>query len=271
MLSQLLLGRLSEEIWQRCMREDPAHTGDVPLTWPPFYSSKMLNQISVGQQFAEENLWLTPLNQFVDYGAQRFREWFFQILDVPDAEAQFNADEYLDHSLPHKPIIYISPNEIYSMHSLVLQNLDAITSGSRDPLRMLLSELGGAPLPASAELDQARQGEIAMTLKGKLDQMDDPQTEEKALFASTKRCVLYLLKVQPADNLLQALIDEVTAEHEEAWASVIHEEFRVSQVRHSQSSPNLGGSAVEDLSRYVSLLVLPSRSETVCTVSPSAS
>ena len=208
----------------------------------------MLNQISVGQQFTEENLWLTPLNQFVDYGVQRFREWFFQILDVPDAEAQFNADEYLDHSLPHKPIIYISPNEIYSMHTLVLQHLEAITHGSRDPLKLLLGELGGAPLPASAELDQARQGEIAMTLKGKFDPMDDSKSEEKALFAEAKRCVLYLLKVQPAENLLEALIDEVTPLHEEAWAMVIREELTAKQARHVQSSPNLAGSVTEDLS-----------------------
>lgn len=209
----------------------------------------MLNQISVGRQFAEENPYLSPLNEYIAYGSERFRSWFFSVLDVPDAETQFSADEYLDHSLPHKPIIYISPNEIYSMHSLVLQNLDAIADSNRDPLRVLLGELGGAPLTASAELDQARAGEIAMTLKGKFEEEDDPNSEEKALFGATKRYVIYLLKVQPGQTLLEILIDEVTAYHEEAWQMVLSEELatdRVQAARRLKDSPHLV-SAVEDV------------------------
>jgi Ras GTPase-activating-like protein IQGAP2/3 len=113
---------------------------------------------------------------------------------------------------------------------------------------VLLGELGGAPIAASAELDQARQGEIAMTLRGKFEQMDDPKTEEKALFAATKRYVLYLLKVQPADNLLQALIAEVTPEHEEAWAMVVREELAAAQQSGQTSgSPNPNSGIMEDL------------------------
>lgn len=207
----------------------------------------MLNQISVGRQFADENPYLAPLNEYVSYGTQRFRDWFFSVLDVPDAEIQFNADEYLDHSLPHKPIIYISPNEIYSMHTLILQHLEAITEGNHDPLRVLLSELGGAPLQASAELDQARAGQIEMTLKGKFETVDDPQGESKALFAATKRYVLYLLKVQPAANLLQALVEEVLPVHEEAWAMVLREEFAINRAHAAANrTPNLNAS-IEDV------------------------
>jgi Ras GTPase-activating-like protein IQGAP2/3 len=219
----------------------------------------MLNQVSVGKLFAEENPYLAPLNEYINLCTHRFQDWFFQVLDVPDAETQFSADEYLDHSLPHKPIIYISPNEIYSMHSLVLQNLDSITEGSRDPLRALLGELGGAPLPASAELDHARAGEIAMTLKGKFDHVQDPHSEEKALFAATKRYVLYLLKVQPADNLVVALIEEVTPQHEEAWMMVVREELASTSAqmeRRVNSSPNLGsGPAMEDVRGCVAPIV----------------
>ena len=215
--------------------------------------SKMLNQVSVGKLFADENPYLAPLNEYVNLCTHRFRDWFFQVLDVPDAETQFNADEYLDHSLPHKPIIYISPNEIYSMHALVLQNLDSITDGARDPLRALIAELGGAPMPASAELDQARAGEIAMTLKGKFETVDDPHSAEKALFAATKRYVLYLLKVQPAENLLAALVDEVTPQHEEAWDMVVREEFQATaaqMAKRSNSLPNLSGPGMEDVTGY---------------------
>lgn len=214
----------------------------------------MLNQVAVGRHFAEENPYLAPLNEYVSYGRQRFRDWFFSVLDVPDAETQFNADEYLDHSLPHKPIIYISPNEIYSMHSLVLQHLDTIAESQRDPMRALVAELGGAPQQngaGSTELEQARAGEIPLELKGKLAELHDPRSGEKALFAATKRYVLYLLKVQPAENLLMALIEEVTPQHEEAWEMVVREEVAASgkaqMAKRSNSSPNLSGPSMEDI------------------------
>ncbi len=42
--------------------------------------------------------------------------------DVPDAESYFYAHEFLDVTVQPKPI-YITPNEVYTMHSLLLQHL----------------------------------------------------------------------------------------------------------------------------------------------------
>ena len=98
-----------------------------------------------------------------------------------------------------------------------------------------------------------------MTLKGKFDHVQDPHSEEKALFAATKRYVLYLLKVQPADNLLVALIEEVTPQHEEAWMMVVREELASTSAqmeRRVNSSPNLGsGPAMEDVRGCVAPIV----------------
>ena len=43
--------------------------------------------------------------------------------DVPDAETHYHAHEFLDVTVQPKPI-YISPNEVYSMHSMLTNNLD---------------------------------------------------------------------------------------------------------------------------------------------------
>ena len=92
-----------------------------------------------------------------------------------------------------------------------------------------------------------------MTLKGKFETVDDPHSAEKALFAATKRYVLYLLKVQPAENLLAALVDEVTPQHEEAWDMVVREEFQATaaqMAKRSNSLPNLSGPGMEDVTGY---------------------
>ena len=47
------------------------------------------------------------------------------VADVPDAETQYHAHEFLDVTVQPKPI-YISPNEIYTMHGLISQHLDEL-------------------------------------------------------------------------------------------------------------------------------------------------
>lgn len=45
------------------------------------------------------------------------------VADVPDAETQYHANEFLDVTVQPKPI-YISPNEVYAMHGLLAQHID---------------------------------------------------------------------------------------------------------------------------------------------------
>lgn len=47
------------------------------------------------------------------------------VAEVPDAESHFHAHEFLDVTVQPKPI-YITPNEVYAMHSLLAQNLDIL-------------------------------------------------------------------------------------------------------------------------------------------------
>ena len=47
------------------------------------------------------------------------------VADVPDAETQYHAHEFLDVTVQPKPI-YISPNEVYAMHGLLAQHIDRL-------------------------------------------------------------------------------------------------------------------------------------------------
>jgi len=99
--------------------------------------SKVLSQIVTGHEFDDTQPSYVPINDFVRKAIQQLSAWFIQgrslnvakeryinlflVADVPDAEAQFHAHEFMDATVQPKPI-YISPNEIYTMHSLLLQH-----------------------------------------------------------------------------------------------------------------------------------------------------
>lgn len=52
------------------------------------------------------------------------------MIQVPDAEIHFRANEYIDATSAQQASIWISPNDIYSAHSLLAENLDIIVRRS---------------------------------------------------------------------------------------------------------------------------------------------
>ena len=53
----------------------------------------------------------------------------------------------------------------------------------------------------------------------------DPDAENKALLVQTKRCVLYIIRVQQGNSLMEILTKPVTEEDEDTWAKIIQEEM----------------------------------------------
>jgi Ras GTPase-activating-like protein IQGAP2/3 len=197
------------------------------------------------------------------------------VADVPDAESYFHAHEFLDVTVQPKPI-YITPNEVYTMHDLLLQYLKAIVRlsntskvfypdfmtqapQSNDPLRVILNELVGVPNLVDEELKDARDTAITLeltnrftTVNGELDSMSipsdcdvflpDPLAEEKTLWVQAKRGVLAILRVQPAQDLLESLMRPVTEQDESVWEDILEAEALNEQSRkNSRRQPSAVG------------------------------
>lgn len=172
-----------------------------------------------------------------------------EVADVPNAETQYKAHEFLDVTVQPKPI-YISPNEVYSMHSLLLKHQDHLVSlrfcrvsvsndvqalHRDDPLRAILHELDGVPNMRSSdnadELHDARDRAITLELTNRFAVVKDEQAELKALWVRAKRGVLAILRVQPSKDLIESLMQPVTEDHEVLWEEIIDNEMNAERLR----------------------------------------
>ena len=139
-----------------------------------------------------------PINDYVTKAISQFTAWLLEggysasvyeimqlnglpVADVPDAETQYHAHEFLDVTVQPKPI-YISPNEVYAMHGLLAQHIAHLVryfslvhtclsdptpsqgTGRDDPLRIILQELDGVPQFGNEELKDARDRAITLEL-----------------------------------------------------------------------------------------------------------
>ncbi|KAI6250651.1 Ras GTPase-activating-like protein rng2 [Erysiphe necator] len=232
---QLLLQTVGNWLWKFYLQPAllaPEITGIIERQMTPLQKrnlseiAKVLNQISSGRLFGGENIYLQPLNAYVEDAIERVTAIFANIISVSDAESTFDIDEFNDLYAKVKPTLYIKMDDIFAIHKLIEADLPHICQNKDDLLRDIIHELGSAKNNEN-EMLGVSSIEIQMKLNPKLHDIEDPEADIKALFMETKRCVLYIIRVQTGSNLMEILIRPITPEDEIKWNSVIIEEFSV--------------------------------------------
>ena len=93
------------------------------------------------------------------------------VIDVPNAETQFDIDEFNDLYSRTKPTLYIKMADIFSVHHLVATEVPFICLNRDDILQEVIHELGSAKNNES-ELKGVSTSEICLTLNPKLHEAE---------------------------------------------------------------------------------------------------
>ncbi|KIK48850.1 hypothetical protein CY34DRAFT_797634 [Suillus luteus UH-Slu-Lm8-n1] len=185
--------------------------------------SKVLTQVASGSKFNDDQPNYVPINECVHTLITQMTNWLVRMVaDVPDAESHYHAHEFLDATVQPKPI-YISPNEVYGMHTLLSQYQEKLSPDRYDALRVILHELDGVPHLDNDELKDARDRAVTLELTNRFAHVRDPQADEKALWVQAKRGVLAILRVQPAQDLVESLMRPVRDDDELRWENILAE------------------------------------------------
>lgn len=123
---------------------------------------KVLGQVYAGRLFGGEHVYLQPLNTWVSEALERMQDLlmnrklaqifrrmneiiltFFTVIDVRDAERQFDMEEHNDLFARTKPTLYIKMSDIFSIHQMIVSDLPTLCPQD-DPLREIIRELGSA-------------------------------------------------------------------------------------------------------------------------------
>lgn len=172
---------------------------------------KLLNIIQNGK-VSSADMVQSMLSDFLETSTHRFRDFVAKACDVSSPEDFFQIDEYQD--LTAKPTIAITSNEIYQVHSMLVENVDDLVSGRKDPLAVVLQELGPAP-PIGSTLDRDRSKTVALTLTNRHVVLSAEAREMSRVWAETKQLVAEVLATNRAKNLVD-LLEKPTTENDEA-------------------------------------------------------
>ncbi|GAB7350816.1 hypothetical protein MBLNU459_g1352t1 [Dothideomycetes sp. NU459] len=205
--------------------------------------SKVLGQVYAGRLFGGEHVYLQPLNTWVGESIERVEEIMSNLINVRDAERQFDIDEFNDLFARTKPTLYIKMADIFAIHHLVANDLPVLCPSQDDVLREIIRELGSAKSNEN-EMMGVGSNEISLQLAPKFHEQQDPDADIKSLFMETKRLVLYIIRIQSGANLLEIMVRPITAEDDDKWLGLLDEE--VMNQRRQPRAPSAYGSVVDD-------------------------
>jgi Ras GTPase-activating-like protein IQGAP2/3 len=88
----------------------------------------------------------------------------------------------------------------------------------------------------------------------------DPHAEEKAIWVQAKRGVLAILRVQPAKDLVESLMQPVTENDEYSWEDIVDKELVTDRMLQKRRLPSQGAQdsayRLEDIRTYAVLFLL---------------
>lgn len=107
-----------------------------------------------------------------DSNLNRYRaDQILLVIDVPNAETQFDIDEFNDLYSRTKPTLYIKMSDIFSVHHLVAADVSYICPNRDDILQEVVRELGNVKNNEN-ELKTVSTSEIYLTLNPKLHEAE---------------------------------------------------------------------------------------------------
>lgn len=171
----------------------PQHWGVVDRGLSPVMNrnlgavGKVLSQIAAGKLFGGEDLYLQPLNSYITEAMDRMQDIWSNstccspflpmytdclvVINVRDAETQFEIDEFNDLFARTKPTLYIKLADVFAIHNLVIDDLPSLCPSQDDPLREVIRELGSAKNNEN-ELLHVSSTEITLTLNPKYHEQE---------------------------------------------------------------------------------------------------
>ncbi|CAO3672612.1 unnamed protein product [Rhizopus stolonifer] len=185
--------------------------------------SKMLQRIASGSAFSDQDKLLSPLNEYLSHASKRFANWFITLTNVQDPDTHYNMDAFTDQLCPIRPVVYLSPSEIFHLHYTLQNNLDIIEPEGFGILSELVYDLGQSTYHPDIIFPEAT---VCLSLSSPYkDLPTDHEAQLRHLLVDAKRLVVYVLKIQSGPNLARIFDQPITAHHEKSWNQFKCKEF----------------------------------------------
>ncbi|CDK24190.1 unnamed protein product [Kuraishia capsulata CBS 1993] len=180
--------------------------------------SRVLYQLVSMKAFGAQNVYLQPLNEFIDLSVELVRRMLRKLINVEDMETTYNISSiYSDFANEDHPELVLSYHDLTGVFELVNLEINDLVPEREDLLRDLAQDimvLRSAPGYSFSDPVILKLIPVAAT--------EDPEEiYAKSLLLQVKTCLIYIIQVQSGTDLLDLLIKEIQRPDEVAYKALI--------------------------------------------------
>ena len=170
---------------------------------------------------------LKPLNDFVVSTHDSVKMIIREVINVGEIEAEYNLSDYDDIITTSRPQLLISVTAMVSLEKVCSQNLDVMAPLLDDQLYQVMHKQQQVVGLADDYMALTEMGVITLDLMPATK--EDTWADSKALllFTMSKRCLLYIMRVQLGDNLLELLVLPISDESESRFSELIQDDSKL--------------------------------------------
>lgn len=170
---------------------------------------------------------LKPLNDFVVNTHDSVKMIIREVINVGEIEAEYNLSDYDDIITTSRPQLLISVTAMVSLEKVCSQNLDVMAPLLDDQLYQVMHKQQQVVGLADDYMALTEMGVITLDLMPATK--EDTWADSKALllFTMSKRCLLYIMRVQLGDNLLELLVLPISDESESRFSELIQDDSKL--------------------------------------------
>lgn len=167
--------------------------------------SKVLSLIANNRTMDGESSHIKKLNSHISKLSTRFHDFLNNITsNVPEPAEYLKIDtKYLEYTQTHRPVIYISPNEMFMTHRAIQSKIDKIAPGSDDELRALIASMPEPPPTNTTDSRLTREMPLTLLPSLSIDSPSASDTETRAskMYATTKKLIADIIQEAYKDSL----------------------------------------------------------------------
>lgn len=186
------------------------------------FLNRALLQVFSMRPFSDN--FMKPLNDFVNSSVNSTRSIIQGIIDVKDLETEYEMNDYDDIVSHERPSLVMKVAEMISIEKFIRPEIEIMAPSSDDQLRSVVDKLYQLVDNANDYVSLTELGNFTLSLSPvtKEDSVADSKT--KTLFSQAKRCLLYIIRVEEGDDLLELFIHGVKPVHESIFKEIIESE-----------------------------------------------
>ncbi|KAK6454285.1 ras GTPase-activating-like protein [Scheffersomyces xylosifermentans] len=181
--------------------------------------SRVMLQVFSMKPFSDS--FLKPLNDFISSSSEMARNLILALIDVKDLDYEYELDDYDDIVNHERPKLTMNVSNMISLEKIVSQNIDVMAPTSDDQLYKVTSQLDNVINSADDFVTLTELGFITLNLNPTTKEDSLADSKYKSLFTQAKRCLLYIIRIQEGDGLLELLISGIKPADEIKFKEIV--------------------------------------------------